>query len=68
MDFVRAAGTAPQVTALEAGLLLQRCGLSGVLHADVCNGVPWVPVSWLLLLLRPPVKKEGYEQTDFQKG
>lgn len=68
MDFVRAGGTASHVTALEAGLLLQRRGLSGVLHADVCNGVPCVPVSWLLLLLRPPVKKEGYEQTDFQRG
>lgn len=36
MDFVQTGGTAPHVTMLEVGLLLQRCRLSGDLHADVC--------------------------------
>lgn len=36
MDFVWTVETAPHVTALGVGLLLQRCGLSGDLHADVC--------------------------------
>lgn len=36
MDFVWTDGTSPHVTALEVGLLLQRCGLSGDVYENVC--------------------------------